>query len=57
MAVKTPNGKSITKATLRRTFKEHQKGAAVSVLERSLGVDNARGKWLSRAWKAELEES
>lgn len=53
--ITTRTGQKITRAQLRRALSRYRNGrASLSELERDLGVENYRGKFLRRAWESEL---
>lgn len=60
MAVSTPPGtklQRVTKAQLRRALRQYRSGQkSKTALEREFGIENARGKWITRAWATDLNE-
>ena len=57
MSVVTPNKVVVTRRELRSALRKFRKGEISKTgIERGLGITNARGKWITRAWYVDLGE-
>jgi len=54
MAVQTPNGKTVTRKELRKLLTAYKNGQSKTSIESELDVVGHRGKWITRAWYADI---